>query len=64
MATNLRMKAARVMRGLTQMQLAEKVGTKEIDISRIETGRLWPRPELKQRIAEALHKPTFEIFDC
>ena len=64
MATNLRMKAARVMRCLTQKQLAEKVGTKEIDISRIETGRLLPRQELRQRIAEALHKPTFEIFDC
>ena len=64
MATNLRMKAARVMQCLTQMQLAQKVGTKEIDISRIETGRLLPCRELKQRIAEALHKPTFEIFDC
>jgi len=32
MATNLRMKAARVLRGLTQMQLAEQIGLKEIEI--------------------------------
>jgi DNA-binding XRE family transcriptional regulator len=64
MAANYRMKAARVLRGITQLQLAEKVGTREIEISRIETGRIRPEAELKRRIAEALQKPSFEIFDC
>ena len=63
MAANNRMKAARVLRGLTQMQLAEKVGTREIEISRIETGRVTPDAQIKQRIANALQKPTFELFD-
>ncbi len=64
MAANNRMKAARVLKGLTQLQLADRVGTKEIEISRIETGRAVPESSLKQRIADALGKPTFEIFDC
>ena len=36
------MAAARVLKGLTQRQLAELVGTREIEISRIETGRVTP----------------------
>ena len=61
---NRRLAAARVLRGLTQRQLAEKVGTREIEISRIETGRVQPGGEMKERIAAVLGKPTFEIFDC
>ncbi len=64
MAANNRMKAARVLKGITQLQLAEQVGTREIEISRIETGRLTPDAAMKQRIAMILGKPTFEIFDC
>lgn len=58
------MKAARVLKGLTQLQLAEQVGTKEIEISRIETGRSVPESNLRQRIANALSKPAWEIFDA
>ncbi len=58
------MAAARVLKGLTQRQLAEKVGTREIEISRIETGRVCPDVETKRRIAEALGKPAWEIFDA
>ena len=64
MATNTRMKAARVGKGLTQLQLAGMIGKKEIDVSRYETGRARPDPDTKRRIAEVLQKPTFEIFDC
>ena len=64
MATNLRMKAARALRGLTQLQLAEKVGSREIEISRVETGRARADGDLKRRIAEVLGKPSFELFDC
>jgi len=45
------------------MELAEKTGLKEVEISRIETGRACPDAETKRRISEALQKPTFEIFD-
>ena len=42
MASNNRLKAARVLKGMTQLQLADQVGLKEIEVSRIETGR-WMR---------------------
>ena len=58
------MKAARVLKGLTQLQLADRVGTREIEISRIETGRVTAPGELKRRIADVLQKPAFELFDC
>ena len=62
MATNIRLRTARVAKSMTQLHLAEKVGRKEIDISRIETGRCSPDPETKRRIAEALGKPVYELF--
>jgi len=64
MAENRRLAAARVLAGLTQRRLAELVGTKEIEISRIETGRVAPDAAMKQRIALVLGKPTFELFDA
>ena len=63
MANNKRMKAARVLLGMTQRQLAQLIGTREIEISRIETGRLAPANELKEKIAKALDRPVFEFFD-
>ena len=53
-----------MLKGITQRQLAEVVGTREIEISRIETGRVTPDAAMKQRIALVLGKPTFELFDC
>ncbi len=64
MASNYRLKAARVLRGLTQLQLAEQIGSKEINISRLETGRANPDAPMKRRIAEVLQKPAIELFDC
>ena len=63
MMTNNRLRAARVLGGLTQLQLAEKIGKKEIEVSRFETGRAEPDAEVKRRIAEVLQKPAFELFD-
>ena len=64
MAANYRLKAARALRGLTQLQLAEKIGVAEHDLSRLETGRSEAKPDLKERIAAVLQKPAFELFDC
>ena len=63
MAQNNRLRAARVLLGLTQLQLAERIGKKEIEVSRFETGRAEPDAEAKRRIAEVLQKPAFELFD-
>jgi transcriptional regulator with XRE-family HTH domain len=59
----MRLKAARVLRGLTQLQLADRIGKKEIEVSRFETGRAQPDAEVKRRIADVLQRPAFELFD-
>jgi transcriptional regulator with XRE-family HTH domain len=64
MAENKRLRAARVLQGLTQLQLAEKIGRKEIEISRFETGRARPDSEVKCLIADVLQKPAIELFDA
>ena len=61
---NRRLAAARVLAGLTQRDLGREVGMREIEISRIETGRRVPERSVKERIAAVLGKPTFEIFDA
>ena len=63
MADNKRMRAARVLAGMTQLQLADRIGKKEIEVSRFETGRAQPDAEAKRRIAEVLGKPTVELYD-
>lgn len=42
--------------GLTQQQLAEKIGTKASNISRLETGNANPTVEFLLEIAKALNK--------
>jgi len=64
MAENRRLAAARGLKGITQRKLAELVGTREIEISRIETGRVAPTETMKERIAMILGKPAFELFDA
>jgi transcriptional regulator with XRE-family HTH domain len=63
MAENKRLRAARALAGLTQLQLAERIGKKEIEVSRFETGRAQPDAEVKRRIADVLQRPSFELFD-
>ena len=44
----------RLKRGLTQKQLAEKIGTKQSAISRLEGGRFNPTLSFLNKIAKAL----------
>ena len=44
----------RIMRGLTQQELADLVGTKQPSIARLESGQYAPRLSFLQRVAEAL----------
>jgi len=44
----------RILRGLTQEQLAEKAGTKQPSIARLESGRSTPSLDFLRRVAEAL----------
>lgn len=44
----------RIMRGLTQEELAEKVGTKQPSIARLESGKGEPSLSFLRRVVEAL----------
>ncbi len=44
----------RIMRGLTQEELAEKVGTKQPSIARLESGKSEPSLSFLRRVVEAL----------
>jgi ribosome-binding protein aMBF1 (putative translation factor) len=48
------LKQAREARSISQTQLAELVGTKQPAIARLESGRVTPRIDLLQKIANAL----------
>lgn len=45
----------RILRGLTQAQLAEMVGTRQPSIARLENGSSVPSLSFLQKIATALH---------
>lgn len=44
----------RILRGLTQEQLAQLVGTKQSSIARLESGKAEPRLSFLRRVVEAL----------
>jgi transcriptional regulator with XRE-family HTH domain len=44
----------RLIRGLTQEQLAERVGTKQPSIARLESGEMAPRLSFLRQVVEAL----------
>jgi transcriptional regulator with XRE-family HTH domain len=66
--TNLRdtfahnLKAKRKRCGLTQSQLAEKVGVSTHHIAMIEIARHYPTMELVERIANSLDIEIYELF--
>ena len=49
---------------LTQEQLAERVETSTNYIGTIETGRKFPSPQMLERIAEALHIESPQLFQA
>ena len=59
---NLRMKAARVAKDLSQEQLAEKCGVSRQTISAIEKGDYNPTIRLCLAICKALGKTLDELF--
>ena len=46
---------ARVKKGVTQKELAQKIGTKQSVISRLESGRANPSVSFLKRLAQALN---------
>ena len=58
-----KIKLARVELDLTQTQLAQKISTKQKNISRYETGASMPSIETLVKIANALKKKVGYFFD-
>jgi len=61
---SLRIKTIRKRRGLTQDQLAERIGRTGDAISQLERGRSLPSFETLERLALALDVPIQDFFDA
>jgi transcriptional regulator with XRE-family HTH domain len=59
---NLKLLVARRQRDWSQLELAEKAGINQADISRIEKGGWTPPPDIQQKLATALETTTEELF--
>jgi len=62
MAKNLKMKAARTLKGLTQQDLADKLGVSRQTIISIEKGDYNPTINLCIEICRVLDKTLDEMF--
>lgn len=58
-----RIKEARKKRGLTQKQLAEKLGVSTAMIAQYETGKRNPKIQTLEKIASALDIPSYELIN-
>jgi len=56
-----RLREARQRKGLTQFDLAQRVGCSESQIAKIETGRATPENWLKETIAHEVGIKTWEV---
>lgn len=55
-------KKYRKEQNLSQMNLADKVGTSTSYLGEIEIGKKFPSVEMIQKIADALNIPPFKLF--
>jgi putative transcriptional regulator len=62
MATNIRMKVARIEKGWTQQELADRIGATRQTIGLIEKGEYNPTLALCIRIAKALNRTLNQLF--
>lgn len=62
MGTNIRIKVARVEKGWTQQDLADRIGATRQTIGLIEKGEYNPTLKLCIRIARALHRTLDQLF--
>jgi DNA-binding XRE family transcriptional regulator len=53
----------RIEQGLTQKELADKIGTRQSNISRLESGEYNPSLEFLKKIAKGLNKELIVSFN-
>lgn len=56
------LKGARAREGVTQRQLAERMGVRQHHISEMENGRRPITPDMARRLAEALGVASYKVF--
>ncbi|MCL4520271.1 MAG: helix-turn-helix domain-containing protein [Firmicutes bacterium] len=52
----------RQAKGLTQFELAKRANVGQSVISAIETGKIWPYPKWRKRLANALGVDEEDVF--
>lgn len=52
----------RQAKGLTQFELAKRANVGQSVISALETGKVWPYPKWRQRLAVALEMSETDLF--
>jgi len=57
------LKNIRELKGLSQFDLAKKANITPSDISRIENNKIFPYPQWRKRISDALNVPEEKIFN-
>ena len=62
-AVDRRFKLPRIEAGLSQRELALRLGVSEHIVSKWETGRVVPDPQAREQVAATLGKRPFEIFN-
>lgn len=55
-------KRARLIEGLTQMELAQKLGVSAVSVCKWETGKTFPSSKRLKRVAEALNTTVSELL--
>jgi DNA-binding XRE family transcriptional regulator len=58
----MKIKELRCAAGLTQMQLAEKLGVSRATIAMWETGQNWPSAQMLPALAEALQCTIGDLY--
>lgn len=58
------LRALRLAAGLPQVKLAERAGTTQSYIARIESGRLDPGTDMLERLAAAVGVPAVKVFEA
>ena len=58
------LRALRLAAGLSQVKLAERAGTTQSYIARIESGRLDPGTDMLERLATAVGVPAVKVFEA
>lgn len=58
----LKLKIARIKKGLTQDELCEIVGIGRTSLCHLEQGRANPRLDLMKKLSKALDVPVAELF--